>query len=124
MIQDKKSVRALCVTDIKCESDFYDFKAKYSKGYSQHTLPARIPKNEYNYLLKTSEKIFRLIGCKSIARIDFIMEKKINSNKYFFLEINTHPGLTDISLAPEQAIYNKMSYFDLIKIILDTANDF
>ena len=124
VIEDKKSVRALGVTDIKFNSDIYDFKAKYTKGFSQHVLPALIPKKEYNHLLKLSEKIFKLTGCKSIARIDFIMEKRTKTNKYFFLEINTHPGLTHISLAPEQALYNKMSYFSLIKLILDTADDF
>ena len=124
VIEDKKSVRALGVTDIKFDSDYYDFKAKYTKGFSQHVLPALIPKKEYDYLLKISEKIFKLTGCRSIARIDFIMEKKSKKNKYFFLEINTHPGLTHISLAPEQASYNKMSYFSLIKLILDTADVF
>ena len=124
VVEDKKSVRALGVTDIKFDSDYYDFKAKYTKGFSQHVLPALIPKKEYRYLLNVSEKIFKLTGCKSIARIDFIMEKRPKLNKYFFLEINTHPGLTHISLAPEQALFNKMSYFSLIKLILDTANVF
>ena len=56
--------------------------------------------------------------------IFFIVYLTLKTNKYFFLEINTHPGLTHISLAPEQALFNKMSYFSLIKLILDTANVF
>ena len=59
--------------------------------------------SQYNFLIKISKKIFRVCNCKGIARIDYIMSNK--NGKIFFLEMNTHPGLTKLSLAPEQANY-------------------
>ena len=122
VIENEGEVRSLGVTEIKFDSLIYNYQAKYTKGYSSHIFPAKIPKKDYNYLLKISEKIFKLIGCKSIARIDYIMNKNISDNRYFFLEVNTHPGLTDISLVPEQAFFNNLSYSDLIEMILNSAD--
>ena len=67
-------------------------------------------------MIKISKKIFSTCGCKGIARIDYIMSNK--NGKIYFLEINTHPGLTKISLAPEQANFQKLSYLDLLKQII------
>jgi D-alanine-D-alanine ligase len=119
VIENKGNIKALGVTEIKFNSLIYDYNAKYKKGYSDHIIPAEIPINDYKKLIKVSEEIFKFLGCKSIARIDFILKK--NKNKYFFLEINTHPGLTDLSLAPEQAKYKGLSYLNLIKMILESA---
>ena len=69
--------------------------------------------------MKISEEIFRVCNCKGIARIDFIMSKK--NEKIFFLEMNTHPGLTKLSLAPEQANYQGLSYLDLLKQIINSS---
>ena len=121
VIEEKGNVRSLGVTEINFQSDIYDYQAKYTKGFSNHIFPAKIPKEDYAYLLKISENIFKIIGCKSIARIDYIMDKNKNLNRYFFLEINTHPGLTDISLAPEQASFNNLSYTNLVEMILSSA---
>ncbi len=122
VIENNNKVKALGVTSIKYNSKIYDYKAKYIKGYSSHELPAKIPSNDYQYLLRISEQIFKLLGCKSIARIDFLLDNSSKKNKYYFLECNTHPGLTDISLAPEQANFVGISYSDLITMILKSSN--
>ncbi|MDC0862133.1 D-alanine--D-alanine ligase, partial [Alphaproteobacteria bacterium] len=122
VLENQGQIKALGVTEIKFNSSIYDFKAKYKKGFSDHILPAEIPSDDYLKLMITSEKIFKLLGCKSIARIDFILQKTKNKNKYFFLEINTHPGLTGLSLSPEQAKYVGLSYSDLIEIIIESAS--
>ena len=107
---------SLGVTEIKFDNQHYDYAAKYIKNKSLHFLPARIKKSQYNFLMKISKKIFTVCKCKGVARLDFIMNNK--NGKIYFLEINTHPGLTKISLAPEQANYQKISYLNLLKQII------
>ena len=116
VMENKNRIEALGVTEIKFDNEHYDYIAKYTKNKSLHFLPARISKLQYNFLIKISKNIFHVCRCKGIARLDFIMSNK-NENIYF-LEINTHPGLTKISLAPEQAKYQRISYLYLLKQII------
>ena len=116
VIENNNRICALGVTEIEFNSGHYDYIAKYTKNKSLHFLPARISKSHYNFLINLSKKIFHVCGCKGIARLDFIMSNK-NENIYF-LEINTHPGLTKVSLAPEQAKYRSYSYLYLLKQII------
>ena len=103
VIENNKKIQALGVTEIEFSNKHYDYIAKYTKNKSFHFLPARISKPQYKFLIKISKEIFRVCNCKGIARIDYIMSNK--NEKIFFLEMNTHPGLTKLSLAPEQANY-------------------
>ena len=119
VIENNKKIEALGVTEIEFKNKHYDYKAKYKKNESSHFLPARISKSEYKFLIKISKEIFRVCNCKGIARIDYIMSKK--NGKIFFLEMNTHPGLTKLSLAPEQANYQGLSYLNLLKQIINSA---
>ncbi len=119
VIENKNKIKALEVTEIKFKNKHYDYTAKYTKNKSLHYLPANIPKFEYNFLTDISKKIFRACKCKGIARLDFIMSNE--NGKIYFLENNTHPGLTKISLAPEQANFKKISYLDLIKQIIKSS---
>ena len=107
VIENNKKIEALGVTEIEFNNMHYDYKAKYTKNESSHFLPARISNSQYKFLIKISKEIFRVCNCKGIARIDYIMSKK--NGKIFFLEMNTHPGLTKLSLAPEQANYQGLS---------------
>ena len=116
VIENNKKIKALGVTEIEFNNKHYDYNAKYVKNKSLHFLPARISKKKYDYLMNISKEIFRVCKCKGIARLDFIMCNK--SKKLFFLEMNTHPGLTKISLAPEQANFQKFSYLYLLKQII------
>ncbi len=109
----------LGVTEIEFENQHYDYIAKYTKNKSFHFLPARISKSQYDFLMKISNEIFHVCGCKGIARLDYIMSNK--NGKIFFLEMNTHPGLTKLSLAPEQADYQKFSYLYLLKQIINSS---
>ena len=116
VLENQRQVKSLGVTEIEFDNHHYDYEAKYEKNKSFHFLPARITKSNYNFLMEISKKIFRICGCKGIARLDFIMNEK--NGKIYFLEINTHPGLTKISLAPEQANFQKISYLYLLKQII------
>ena len=120
VIENKTNIHALGVTEIEFNSKHYDYIAKYTKNKSTHFLPARISKSQYNFLLNISKRIFKVCRCKGIARLDFIMSRK--NEKIYFLEMNTHPGLTKISLAPEQANFNKLSYQYLLNQIIDSSS--
>ena len=119
VIENNKKIEALGVTEIEFKNKHYDYKAKYKKNESSHFLPARISKSEYKFLIKISKDIFRVCNCKGIARIDYIMSNK--NRKVYFLEMNTHPGLTKLSLAPEQANYQGLSYLHLLKQIINSS---
>ena len=119
VIEDNNKIKSLGVTEIQFDNKHYDYSAKYKKNMSLHFLPARISKLQYKFLMKISKDIFRACNCKGIARLDYILNTK--NNKFFFLEMNTHPGLTKISLAPEQANYQKFSYLYLLKQIINST---
>ena len=119
VIENNKKIQALGVTEIEFSNKHYDYIAKYTKNKSFHFLPARIPKPQCKFLLEISKEIFRVCNCKGIARIDFIMCNK--NERIYFLEMNTHPGLTKLSLAPEQANYKGISYLNLLKKIINSS---
>ncbi len=116
VLDDRKKILPLGVTEIEHDQKIYDYEAKYTKGKSIHYLPGRISKKKYKHLLDLSGEIYKKCNCKSIARLDFILSEK--KDQFYFLELNTHPGMTEISLAPEQAKFNNLSYYNLIKKII------
>ncbi len=119
-IKLNKKIQALAVTEIKSKNNFFDYKAKYSKGYAKHILPAQLNKINYAKCLKLAIKVHKLLGCNSLARTDFIFDTK--KNKIFFLETNTQPGLTPISLLPEQANYKGLPFSEIIFILIKNLN--
>ena len=119
VIENNNKIQTLGVTEIEFKNKHYDYKSKYSKNKSLHFLPARIPKFQYDFITKISKEIFSVCSCKGIARLDYIMSNK--SGKIFFLEMNTHPGLTKLSLAPEQANYQNISYVYLLSQIINST---
>ena len=98
---------------------FYDYKAKYTKkAKTEHVMPARLTKKKYNEVLKIGRKAHEILKCRGVTRSDF----KFNNNNFYLLEINTQPGMTDLSLVPEIAIYKGLSFENLVeKILLDAS---
>ena len=98
---------------------FYDYKAKYTKGAkTKHIMPARLNKNKYQEVLKIAKKTHKALNCKGVTRSDF----KFFNNKFNLLEINTQPGMTNLSLVPEIANYKGLSFENLVeKILLDAS---
>jgi len=98
-------------------SDWFDYAAKYKEGGSDEICPAQIPNPIAQKAKKYAEKIFKAIGCRDLARADFIWNQK--DGKIYFLEINTIPGMTKTSIAPlaiKKAGYDLGQFFDnLIK---------
>ena len=100
-------------------NNFYDYDTKYTKGMSDHFIPAELPKNLYGDIKEMTLNCHNILNCNGITRTDFRLEEK--SNKPFVLEINTHPGLTKTSLIPELAYAQGISYKDLIGLIIEEA---
>ncbi len=113
-------IEALGVTEIKSKNKFFDYQAKYSKGYAKHILPAKISKKNYNKCLNLAKKCHQILSCRSITRTDFILN--IKKNKIYFLETNTQPGLTSVSLVPEQAKYKNITFENIVLGILNNIN--
>ena len=111
--------KALGAIELKPKRKFYDYKAKYSKSaLTKHIMPANINKNNYNAVLKLAEKAHKAMNCKGVTRSDF----KLINNKFYLLEINTQPGMTDLSLVPEIAKYKGITFKSLVKKIVDDAS--
>ena len=111
--------KALGAIELKPKRKFYDYKAKYTKSAkTDHIMPANIPKKKYNEVLKIAQRTHRILGCRGVTRSDF----KFINNKFYLLETNTQPGMTDLSLVPEIASYKKISFKKLVqKLILDAS---
>jgi D-alanine-D-alanine ligase len=112
---------ALCVTELKPKSGFYDFDAKYIDGLTEHICPAEIPADIAQYMLDTALRAHQLLGCKGASRTDFRWDDAAGMDGVFVLEINTQPGMTPLSLVPEQARHVGISYEQLVDMIVKEA---
>ena len=113
--------KALCVTELKPKSGFYDFDAKYTDGLTEHICPAEIPDEIAQYMLDVALDAHRLLGCKGASRTDFRWDDELGKNGVFVLETNTQPGMTPLSLVPEQARQVGISYEQLVDMIVKEA---
>ena len=113
--------KPLCVTEIETgkENHFYNYNAKYDNGGSFHQLPAEIPNLTSQKVMDWALKAHQVIGCNGISRSDFLYDP-IN-DELFMLEINTQPGMTKTSLAPEQAAFCKINMTKMVKILIEEA---
>ena len=113
--------RALGVTELKVRSGFYDYDAKYTDGMTQHVCPAEIPAEIAEACLDMALRAHRLLGCKGTSRSDFRWDDEQGVEGLYLLEVNTQPGMTPLSLVPEQAKLVGMSYEGLVQRIIDEA---
>tara|TARA_Y100000590_G_scaffold460785_1_gene620945 strand:+ start:914 stop:1870 length:957 start_codon:yes stop_codon:yes gene_type:complete len=120
VFEDEKESKSIDVTEIISKNIFFDYQAKYTKNMSLHNIPADIPKNIYKQCLDNAKMVHDTLGCRGITRSDFIYDEL--NQKVFFLEINTQPGLTPISLVPEQLKYHNINFTSLIdKLLLNSS---
>jgi D-alanine-D-alanine ligase len=112
---------ALCVTELKPKSGFYDFDAKYTDGLTDHICPAEIPQDIETLMMDLALKAHQLLGCKGASRTDFRWDDELGVAGVFVLETNTQPGMTPLSLVPEQAKHMGISYEQLVDILVKEA---
>jgi D-alanine-D-alanine ligase len=113
--------RALLVTELKPKSGFYDFDAKYTDGMTEHVCPAEIPDEITAACKDLALRSHQLLGCKGTSRADFRWDDTQGIEGLFLLEVNTQPGMTPLSLVPEQARACGMEYPDLVEAIIAEA---
>jgi D-alanine-D-alanine ligase len=113
--------KALCVTELKPKSGFYDFDAKYTDGLTDHICPAEIPDDIAATMMELAERAHALLGCKGASRTDFRWDDELGRHGIFVLETNTQPGMTPLSLVPEQAKQMGISYEQLVDILVKEA---
>lgn len=110
--------KPIAVTELKPNTQFYDYTAKYTDGATTHVLPANIDKQAYKTAMEYALKIHKLLKCNTLSRSDFRYNEQ---DGVVFLEINTNPGMTPLSLVPEQAKYVGISYEDVCKKLVENA---
>jgi D-alanine-D-alanine ligase len=113
--------RALGVTELIPKNGWYDFDAKYTDGLTTHVCPAQIPDEIADACRSLALEAHRLLGCKGASRADFRWDDERGVDGLFLLEVNTQPGMTPLSLVPEQARHVGMSYPELVQAIVDEA---
>ena len=111
--------RKLGAIELKPKRQFYDYIAKYnSKAKTEHIIPVNLKKKKFNELMKISQKVHDLLGCRGVTRSDF----KFFRNKFYLLETNTQPGMTKLSLVPEIAKFKGISFEDLVEWMVKDAS--
>ncbi|HYC04277.1 MAG TPA: D-alanine--D-alanine ligase [Azospirillaceae bacterium] len=114
--------RALAVTEIVPRTDFFDYKAKYTEGQAVHVCPADIPADVAEEAKRLALLAHKTLGCSGISRSDFRWDDtRAGTGGLCFLEINTQPGFTPLSLLPEQAAHLGMSYADVCSWLVENA---
>jgi len=113
--------KALMVTELKPKSGFYDFDAKYTDGMTEHVCPADLPDEITSACKDLALRAHRLLGCRGTSRSDFRWDDERGLEGLFLLEVNTQPGMTPLSLVPEQAKICGMDYPDLVEKIIEEA---
>ena len=113
--------RALAVTDIVTEG-WYDYDAKYTAGGSRHVVPADLPDGITAACMDYALRAHRALGCRGLSRTDFRWDEARGVAGLVLLETNTQPGMTPMSLAPEQAAYVGMSFPELCRWIVEDAS--
>ena len=111
--------KKLGAIELKPKRKFYDYEAKYNvNAKTQHIIKIDLPTKKVNEVMNMAFKAHKAIGCRSITRSDF----KFFNDKFYLLEINTQPGMTKLSLVPEIADFNGISFKELIEWILKDAS--
>lgn len=111
----------LAVTELRPVKGFYDYDAKYTEGLTVHICPAELPEEVEASALAMAAQAYDALGCRGAARADFRWDDAQGEAGLYLLEINTQPGMTPLSLVPEQARYRGISYDQLVQRLVDAA---
>ncbi len=112
---------ALAVTELRVASGFYDYDAKYTAGMTEHVCPAAIPVDIAERMKAIALDAHRLLGCAGASRSDFRWDDERGIDGIYLLEVNTQPGMTPLSLVPEQARYRGIDYPELVERLVEMA---
>lgn len=111
------------VTELRPKRGFYDYEAKYSDGLTEHLIPAPVPAAVYERVRELALAAHRALGCRGVSRADFRYDDTDGgTGELILLEVNTQPGMTPLSLVPEMAAYEGMSFEDLVVWMVEDAS--
>ena len=111
----------LAVTEIRPNDGFYDYRAKYTEGFASHLVPAPLSPALYERVLEQALAAHRVLGCRGVSRADFRYDPSRGEEGLYLLEVNTQPGMTPLSLVPEQAAFRGIGFADLVEQLLGWA---
>ncbi|MEX0815466.1 MAG: D-alanine--D-alanine ligase [Dongiaceae bacterium] len=114
--------RPLAVTELRPEADFYDYQAKYTAGKATHLIPAPLPAAVSYEAMRLALLAHQTLGCRGVSRADLRYDDTAGEpGRLYLLEVNTQPGMTPISLVPEQAAHVGMTFTELVTWIVENA---
>lgn len=115
--------RVLGAIEIKAHGRFYDYEAKYTDGKATHLMPAPLPKAIYDEICAQALRAHQTLGCRGVTRSDWRYDDtEGGSGRFFLLEINTQPGMTPLSLVPEIAAHQGVSFGQLVRWMVEDAS--
>ena len=109
------------MTELTTPQGFYDYEAKYSEGRTAHHCPADLPGDITASALDMAARAHAALGCRGASRSDFRWDPAHGEAGLFLLEVNTQPGMTPLSLVPEQARFRGIDYDTLVARLLASA---
>lgn len=114
--------RALAVTELRSKTGFYDYEAKYTEGRAEHLIPAPVPSSVYHAALGLGLAAHEALGCRGVSRADLRYDDRAGGpDGLYLLEVNTQPGMTPLSLVPEQAAHVGISFGELVSWMVEHA---
>jgi D-alanine-D-alanine ligase len=121
VLDSAQGPRALGVTELVVASGFYDYENKYTAGRTEHIFPAQLPPAITALCEAYAVKAHQVLGCHGTSRTDFRWDEEAGEDGLFVLETNTQPGMTPLSLVPEQAAGCGIAYADLVEMLVAEA---
>jgi D-alanine-D-alanine ligase len=118
VLEQQEGLQVLPILELVPKNEFYDYQAKYTPGLTEFHVPARLPGAVYRKVQETAVLAHRVLGCHGWSRVDAIVDR---AGTPFVLEVNTLPGMTNLSDLPAEAQAEDMSYDQLVLEILDSA---
>ena len=119
VLQDGDELKTIAVTEIVSKNEFFDFESKYDTSLVDEITPAPISEKLYKECQDLTKEAFIAMDCKGMARVDFILTEE----GFKVIEINTVPGMTDVSLMPQMAAHDGISYKAMISMLLANLLD-
>lgn len=120
-IFDDKAIGAIEIVTLKGKR-FYDYEAKYTEGFTKHVYPAPISHAAYKKVLEYALKAHKIIGCNVVSRVDFRYNPdQGDDGEFYILEVNTHPGMTKLSLVPEICSAHGISFSNIVETLVKKA---
>ncbi|MHB0976922.1 MAG: D-alanine--D-alanine ligase [Candidatus Aquicultorales bacterium] len=110
--------RALPTLEIVTKTGMYDYQTKYTAGLADHIIPARLPEEQRIQAQEMAVKAHQALGCRGFSRVDFIIDEE---GRAFVLEVNTIPGLTEVSLFPDAARADGLEFDELVESLVELA---